>query len=103
MSWGLICDCDDPKHPMDPRSVRGDLGIRSRCREYALNPDKPGLCDRCRLAAHRSRHTDANLYEQAVASGQLTRQEANIGQAIGLSLDSSKPPFPAEGSSDVNH
>ena len=96
MSWGLICECDDPKHLVDPRSVRGDLGIRSRCREYSLDPEKGGLCDRCRLAAHRS------LYEQAVASGQLTR-EANIGQAIGLSLDSSKPPFPTEGSSDANH
>lgn len=42
---------------------------------------------------------------QALAITRFTHEEARIGQAIGLSLDSSEPPFPValEGGSDANH
>jgi hypothetical protein len=57
MSWGLICACADPRHPFDPLSEQGALGIVSRCRMYAEPlPAKlrgrGGLCADCASKGH---------------------------------------------------
>lgn len=52
MSVGLICRCVDVRHPVDPRSVRGELGIRSRCRTYSTDQERGGLCTACRDRGH---------------------------------------------------
>lgn len=54
MSSGAICECEDPRHPVDPRSERGDLGITNRCRSYAEDQENGGLCTECAAAAHRA-------------------------------------------------
>jgi hypothetical protein len=52
MSWGLICACADERHEFDPRSLRGELAIRSRCREYAVDEERSGLCPYCEAEGH---------------------------------------------------
>lgn len=52
MSDGLICTCDDELRPFDERSTRGELGITSRCRAYAADQVRGGLCASCTFAGH---------------------------------------------------
>lgn len=53
MSSGEICSCIDPTHEIDPRSLRRENGVATRCRAYSVDQVRGGLCVGCAAAEHR--------------------------------------------------